>query len=106
MLRDEADLGLRIAPAEDGGGIERAAIGLDDFPVRPQPKASLHILRARPAQDEARASQDRNVDCHPGMVESRWVAFKQRTSCAASRLPMAAGRRRAANRMAARDHSP
>jgi hypothetical protein len=69
---------LRIAAGENGGGIERAAIGLHDFPVCAQPEARLRILRARPAKNKARATQDRKVDCHPVMVESSTVAFKQR----------------------------
>jgi hypothetical protein len=97
VLLDEADLGLRIAPRENGGRVERAAIGFDDFPVCPQPEASLDILRTRPAKKETRAIQGRNVDCHPGIVESWTTAFKQRTSSAALRLRIAVELRRAAS---------
>lgn len=61
-------------------------------------EARLHILRAWPAKNQARATQDRNVGCHRGIVESSTVAFKLRRSFVALRLRTAVDRRRAPNR--------
>src|ERR1700754_2075210 len=87
VLLDEADLGLRIAAGENRRRIERAAIGLDDFPVSPQPKARLHVLRAWPAKEETRAAQDRNVDGHPGIVERRVGKANGSRECAPDGVP-------------------
>jgi hypothetical protein len=72
VLRDEADLGLRIAAGENGGGIEGAAIGLDDSLWLPSRSEPLHPPHAACEEPGARQSgQERRLPSRHGRKLNR-----------------------------------